>query len=79
MLNKPVADRRIRSGVEICFGDSNSYESLSLRWRKKPELKKMWDGKSSVEKAQWYRYQQENGFGSKRTFSEMTGNEFHGQ
>ena len=41
-LNKPIEQRQIRSGCEVCCSDVASYQSLVTRWKDKPNLKLWW-------------------------------------
>lgn len=72
LLNKPIAQLRIRSGQKCCEGDVRSYGSIQHRWTGNRELRAWFKGLAPQDRVDWYVKQQQNDTGKKRSLDEMT-------
>ncbi len=68
---RPISLGVQRGSQQICDPDVKAYNSLTQRWKGKPNLRKWWNSKSESEQAEWYRKQQAHIPGTKRQFDCM--------
>ena len=75
--SRPLDEQVFRGNTAICRPDVNSYASIVQRWSKDKKLKEWFTGMTDLERCEWYRKQQANGWGVKRKFDTITYNERH--